>query len=82
MKSFACLLQRLVIWQVSEYFVDVDARLNGVLIKLPMMVLIDMKPQFLDRKCIKGRFLVCLGNICGRGAFFCCDLESNKRKQA
>ena len=33
MESFALLLQRLVILQVSECFVEVDARFLGVLIR-------------------------------------------------
>ena len=33
MESFAGLLQRLMILQVSEYFVKVDARIPGVLIR-------------------------------------------------
>ena len=60
MKSFTGLLQRLVILQVSQCFVEDDARFLGVLIRNTNIGTEQQstKPQLLDEKGIKHRPLV------------------------
>ena len=70
MESFAGLLQRLVILQVSQCFMEVDARFLGVLIRNTNIDTNDNQPQLLNRKDIKHRSLVYLSKLYANERYF------------